>query len=513
MSRGKKFVVNVIWNWLGVLVSLFIGFFISPYLIRRLGPDAYGVWSLTFALVDYWWFFDLGFRSATTKYVAHYHTRGEPDKVQEVINTGMVYAAGIVGIVLLLVAALLPLASHVFKIPAQYLGSFRELVWLVTINWASAAVVNLLTGSIEAIQRFDVSNRITITAATVRAIATVTVLYLGNGLVAVGFVYLFSQMVGYIIAWFCFRNLFPDLRISFRYARRETLGMMWKFGRNTFGSMVGLQMQTASAPVLIAHFLPTAFVGFYNLPNKLLSYTIELVGRIGAVTNSNTAALAARGEYDVIGRLAIYINRYCLVIFMPMAVWFLTHGDRFFVRWVGPAVAAQSAPVLPILLLGNVIAIVGQNSSIFLLQGLGKHKPYAIGMITEGVLGIALMLWTIPHYGIVGAAWVISILMIFDRGLFVPFVVSRIIGLRLATYMHHVYTWPLVAAIPAVVFGWWLRLSILPGNNWLQIFAAGALIGIVYYAVAVMLSVEREHRSMVLDWVGQRFRRAETKAA
>ena len=513
MSRGRKFVVNVIWNWLGVIVSLFIGFFISPYLIRRLGPDAYGVWSLTFALVDYWWFFDLGFRSATTKYVAHYRATDEPDKVQEVINTGLVYSSIIVALVLILVAVLLPLAPHIFQIPAKYLSSFQGLVWLVTINWACAAIFNLLTGSIEAVQRFDVTNRISITAATVRAIATVTVLYLGYGLVAVGMAVLFGQIVGYVIAGFCFRRLFPDQRISFRYANRRTLGMMWNFGRNTFGWMIGMQLTTQSAPVMIGHYLPAAFVGFYNLPVKLLQYTVEFVGRIGAVTNTNTAELAARGEFDVISRLAVYTNRYCLVIFMPMAVWFLTHGDQFFVRWVGATVAAQSAPVLPILLAGNVIAIVGQFSAGMLLQGLGKHKLYAIGVIAEGVLGIAFMLWAIPHYGILGAAAVVSALMILDRGIFVPFVVSRVTGLPFLSYMHRVYTWPLVAAIPALIFGRWLRASILPGTNWLQIFAAGALIGVVYYSLAAMLTVEREHRLMLMEWIVQRFRRAETKAA
>jgi hypothetical protein len=41
---------------------------LSPYLIRKLGSDAYGVWILAFGLIEYCWLFDLGFRSATVKY-------------------------------------------------------------------------------------------------------------------------------------------------------------------------------------------------------------------------------------------------------------------------------------------------------------------------------------------------------------------------------------------------------------------------------------------------------------
>jgi O-antigen/teichoic acid export membrane protein len=512
LSRGKKFVVNVVWNWLGVLVSLFIGFFISPYLIRKLGPEAYGIWSLTFALVEYYWFFDLGFRSATTKYVAHYHATGEPDKVREIINTGLFYLILVAAGILVLLAIVLPWIQAFFHIPEAWQGGFRVLVWMITVNWCMSLVFNLLTGTIEAVQRFDTSNRITITAATVRAVATFTVLYLGYGLIAVGAAVFLGQFVGYIAAWFCFRRIFPDQRLSPRYANRRTLRMMWNFGRHTFVSAIGMQAQTQSAPVLIGHFLPTDFVGYFNLPGKLLQYTVDFVGRIGAVTNSNTAELAARGEFETLSRLAVYVNRYSLVIFMPLAVLLLTHGDRFFVLWVGPEFAARSAPVLPILVVGYVIAIVGQYSASMLLQGLGKHKSYALGLVVESVVGIVLMLWIIPRNGIVGAAWVLSILMVLDRGIFVPIVVSRVTGIPYAKYMHGVYTWPLLTAIPALIFGWWLRASFLPGNGWLQIFAAGALIGVVYYALSAALSVEREHRALLLDWLGHRFRRAEVKA-
>src|ERR1700722_10752279 len=92
MSRSRRFITNVIWNWTGVVASLFTGLILSPIIIRRLGPDGYGVWALSFAMMDYYWFFDFGFRSAMVKYVAHYTATGENDKVGEVMSTSILYA-------------------------------------------------------------------------------------------------------------------------------------------------------------------------------------------------------------------------------------------------------------------------------------------------------------------------------------------------------------------------------------------------------------------------------------
>ncbi len=81
---------NVLWSWLGVAVTIASGIFLSPYLIRKLGDEGYGVWVLVFGLIENYWLFDLGFRSATVKYSAHYRATGEVAKINEVINTLMI---------------------------------------------------------------------------------------------------------------------------------------------------------------------------------------------------------------------------------------------------------------------------------------------------------------------------------------------------------------------------------------------------------------------------------------
>lgn len=58
-GRGQRFVVNLLWSWMGVCATLATGIFLSPYLIRKLGAEGYGLWALSFALVEYCVFLDL----------------------------------------------------------------------------------------------------------------------------------------------------------------------------------------------------------------------------------------------------------------------------------------------------------------------------------------------------------------------------------------------------------------------------------------------------------------------
>lgn len=496
-GRSEKFVRSVVWNWAGVAISLITGFLLSPYLFRKLGPEGYGIWALCFSLIEYYWLLDLGVRSATAKFVAHYWTTGDSAKVSEVLSTAVTYSLLIAAVMLALIAAAASGIEAFFHISPQYRGSFRGLLLAITLSWCLGMVFNLFSAALEATQRFDVTNRITILTTGTRAALWGTLLYMDYGIVALGIATLGNQCLLYALNYLYFRRILPDCRVSFRSASFAMLREMWSFGIHTFIQTVSMMGLNQGPPILIGHFLPTEFVGFYNLPVRLLQYTVEFIGRIGVVTNVNAAALAAREESKPLQTLAEYANRYCLAIFMPLAILLWIYGDQFFRLWIGSAGAREAAPLLPILLIGYLFAIVAQFSSSMLLLGLGKHQRYAKGLLVEAVLAVAALWLVIPRWGILGAAWTCAILMLLNRGLFAPWLVSRTLSIGFAHYMQTIYVRPLAAAVPVIAIAYFMRATVLPGTGWLQIFAAAALIASIYYVLAFLICLDSEHRSML----------------
>jgi O-antigen/teichoic acid export membrane protein len=507
--RGRRFIVNLMWNWMGVGATLVSGLILSPYFIRKLGPEGYGVWVLSFALVDNYALLDLGFRSATVKYVAHYWATGESARVNEIINTIVVYAGIVSSAMFLVILAGSGYVDRFFKVSSAYTHSFRTLIIVISMSWCLGFVFNNFAASLEAIQRFDLYNKTGVTMIVVRVVGTFILLYLGRGLVEVGILVVISQTLGYAMYFLAFRRVFPELSLSTRYASIATLKKMGGFGIHTFVLNVANLILTQSPPLLIGHFLPASFAGYFAAPNRLLQYTGEAVGRAGAITNANTAELQARGDTRALPELAIYTNRYCVVLFMPIAIAFWIYGDAIFALWV-PSIARFSAPLLRVMLVGYVIAVIGQFSSAMLLQGLGRHQRYARGVMAEAILCVAGLVWAIPHYGIMGAAWVVSILMTLSRGLFTPWLVSREMKFPFLRFIASIYFWPFVSAIPAFALAMALKATILPGRNWFQIGAVFPIIGIAYFGIAIFLCVPASHRGLLRLWLGQKLPRLRT---
>jgi O-antigen/teichoic acid export membrane protein len=279
------------------------------------------------------------------------------------------------------------------------------------------------------------------------------------------------------------------------------------YGVHTLTSGVAYQLLNQSAPLIIGHFRVPAFIGYYNVPMRLLQYTGDAVDRVGLVTASNAAELTAKQDTGAISRLGIYINRYCLTLFLPVAIFLTMYGADLIRVWIRkPEYVAQSAPLLPVLLLGTTFGIAAQFNSSSILYGMAKHRWFARGMLAEGVALIAALWFIVPRYGILGAAWAASLLMLADRGIFTPWLLCRYLHHSYGRYMLSIYTRPLLTAAPVLLFAYWLKTRLIPGSNLVQVLAAAALIAAVYYAIAFFTSLEREHRGLVIGWVAKRLR-------
>lgn len=505
-GRTQRFFQNVLWNFLWVGTNLVAGFVLSPYLVRKLGAEGYGIWVLASGLMDYYYLLDLGFRSATVKYAAHYKASGEPNRINEIINTGLLYFSGLGLLLLAVTAGLCWRAGTLFQIAPGYRWVFGFLILLVGLSWSIGSVFGVFDSCLEAFQRFDLSGRIMIFSTTLRTAGSFAVLLLGYGMAALGLMVFASQMTGYLLSYLCLRSIFPELRLSFRLSSRGALRDMVRYGVHTFVSNAADRILNQNAQIMIGHYRPVAQVGYYNVPLRLLQYSADVVYRIGNVSRASAAELSAKGELPAVAQLGIYSNRYSLVISLPVAIFLLVWGYNFVRVWINPEFARASAFLFPILLPGAVFAIAGQFNSSSILFGLGKHQGFARGMMAEAVVSTFAMLALVKPYGIAAAAAVTTGTMLLNRSALTGWLVCRHLQFPLLAYLTGIYLRPLVLAIPVTALAFAVK-PWLPGSNWLQLIAAAALVAGTYLGASIWACLTREHRSLMFSWVRDRLHR------
>ena len=119
MTQPRYLTRGVLLNWMAFLCSVGISFFLSPFVVHRLGNGAYGVWTLINALVAYMGLLDFGLRGTVTRFVAWDMAQGNYEEVGRTVSTTLwirCWMGGAVVVVSLVLALCVPV---LFAIPLE----------------------------------------------------------------------------------------------------------------------------------------------------------------------------------------------------------------------------------------------------------------------------------------------------------------------------------------------------------------------------------------------------------
>ncbi len=492
-AHKSKFIVNVLWNWSLAAVNIFSALILSPFVIRRLGDENYGLWALTASLAECYWIVDLGFRSATLKYTAHYRALGENDRINEILNTALFYSACI--------GPVLVLGNY---LGAPYISSFMhvknplfaKLVTIVVGAWVLGSLFNVFSSGLEGFQRFDLSNKIFLAGAAVRSFGTAILLVLGYGVLEMAVMVLVAQALIHLLSFLAFRHAFPQLTFSRRFVKLEALRTMLSYGTHSVVASIAQRVLNQGAPLMIGYYMPARFAGYYTAPNRLLDYAVDGLQRIGTVSNPNAAEMMANKEENRLVQLSILTNRYSLALFLPLTIFLAIYGPQLLAVWISPQFAANCSGVLAALLVSTTITNAGQYSSISILFGMGRHQKFARALVVEALVMIGGVALVARPFGITGVAWVVATAMVLNRGLFTAWLLSHELHVNFFRFLASVYQ-PILYTGPAIAVLFTLRHTLLPGRNWPQLILAG-VIGFVCYAPLALFTLRPDHRELLL---------------
>ncbi len=502
-SQRTSFVVNVIWSWAGTAINIFIGVFLSRYIVRSLGEERYGVWALVWSMIDYLWFFDLGFNAALTNFLARFRAKNQPENINTAINTALFYFLAVSAIAILVSIAVSRNVEWLFPnvLPQSQLD-LATLILIIGISWAFFVLLHIFTSALDGFQRFDLTTRATVIGLIIRSSGAVLLLKMGYGLRGLAVVFMVGQFTGYLINFFSFRRIFPQLRLSVKFADVSMIKAMIRYGVPSFMSNASNLVINQSAPLFIARHRSMADVGFYTLPIRILQYAADAVSRVGLITRSNAAEREASGRRESVLNLGIFSNRYCFMLFAPLSIFLLIFGRNLISLWITPVYAERSAPLLPVMVPAIALVTAGQFNSSAILFGLGTHQRYAYALMVEALLNVIGMFLFVPQYGIFGAACVSSALMIAIRGIYTPLLVCKSLGTSFLGYMLAIYGRPLLTAIP-VTAGALLLKMYMPGRTWFELAVAGSFVAVSYLAIALFTCVDPPHREMLFGRIGR----------
>jgi O-antigen/teichoic acid export membrane protein len=495
MTLKAQALKNVGWNWLGAAVNLIVGFFISPFILHRLGDEAFGIWVLIFSLTGYYGVFDFGIRSSIVKYVAECHATGDRERLNKIINTAFFTYSGVAIVLIAVVGSGSLFLGSVFHFSPGVEHSARALFLVVGFAAALGLPLSVFAGVLEGLQECYALNATQATASVLRALLIVLSLHHGMGLLTAALITVALPLLSYgMYAWKVMRAV--PFQLGFRCLDRSTFRQMLQYSLLSFLSIVAFRLRFQTDAVLIGAMLSSSAITYFSIGSKLLNYSFLVMAGLGQIFVPMSSQFDAAGDKERLRKLFVLGNQACALTVFPIGAVLVMLGKPIIDVWVGSRYES-SYLILLILLVPSILSHV-QGGSRQILYGTGRHKVLAIVSLGEGIVNVGLSIAFIHYWGVVGDAFGTALPLTLTSVFFLPPYLCRMLNVSLADFLRDAYLLPLGLCVPFTATLYFMERWVNP-RSYMQLASTVAAAGFVYGASLLWLFFARERRGIQIQ--------------
>jgi O-antigen/teichoic acid export membrane protein len=475
-SRSSVILRNVASNWVGFAINAGVTLALTPFVLRSLGTERYGIWILTSSIIGYYGLLDLGFRAGVTQYLTRYLAIGDSVKASECLSSAIAVLAAFGMAMFGLSIGAAYLAPRLFHLPP---GMGREAFWCILIVGSSSAIQFALqpfTSIFTAKQRFDLANMIGVMTRLLTAGGIVLAIRLDLGLIGVSAATCLASAVDYVIRWRVAHRLAPGLGATWARVSSERIREISAFGAWNFLVSINAFVYQHVPNILIGTMMPIAAVGHYALATGLTRQVNAVLSPVPQVIYPAAAELHVRGDHGGLERLYHDGSRLMLLVMISIVPIAALWAHDFYRLWIGDKFLSGSPfPSVALLFLILLLSVVTDYSSTIgrqILTGAGRVRVVAIAVICGSILNLSLTLLLIPRFGLAGVAMATVIASAIIDLVAMPLVLQRVLGLSALRFLRRACARPLMVAVLQVVLLLGIRTIGQP-TSWIKLVTQG----------------------------------------
>jgi O-antigen/teichoic acid export membrane protein len=498
LGLPRRVLLSTLSNYVAKGLTLSVWFFLTPYLVHRLGASDYGLWVLVGSVVSYGSLLDLGIAPAVTKYVAQYVEQKQFDHLRDLVSTAVWLYAGLGLLAILASAALAPIFPHLFALPVEQHAMGRWLVLLSGIGLGLALPAAITSAVLQGLHRFELANLISVIGLALFTATTIIAMALGWGLIGMVALNIPVTIITQLPALWLVHRAAPSLRLGLRRPRRQLIRTVFSFSSALVVTNLAGRVRTQTDEIVIGASLPLASVTPYAIARRLSGIPQILTYQFIKVLMPLASRLNAADERRQLQALYLTSARLTLALDVPLVCGLIVLGGAFLAIWVGPQYAS-AAPLLTVLAIAGLID-ASMWPALSILQGMGRHRPIALFAVGSGVANLLLSIWLIRPLGVMGVALGTLIPTTIECFFFMMPYALRVNGISWREAWSAYLAPSTLPAVPMLITLYTLRALLHP-STYLAIGAVG-LIGVGVYALFYLaLTRGRPEQALLRDFL------------
>jgi O-antigen/teichoic acid export membrane protein len=425
-----KVIKGSIWSLIGQILPLLASFIATPFVLRFLGPEGYGVLALIVLIPSYFSFTDLGMSIASTKFASEAYASGSREKESEIIRTAALIAflsSSPVTLVLFIFSAYI---ISLLNIPENYQFEANWALKFAAVTFA----VNILNGIFNTAQltrlRMDLNTLISTGFRLFGIISTPVVLYYGGSVASATAILMLSSVLT-LIGHICVSSRLLKELLEFSINKNVIKPLLKFGGALAVSGIAGILLVNLEKIVLVRAtsveslaYYSVAFT-FANMATMFSSAMIQSL----LPAFSQLLGPERKTELNKLFARSLRINILGLV---PAMAFLFMIAKPFFTIWAGENFGRESSLPFYILLFGlffNLTAYIPHS----ILMASGRTDILAKIYWIELFPYILITAFLTSKFGAVGAAMAWSLRVVVDAAIIIWFS-KKLVGISLNVF-------------------------------------------------------------------------------
>lgn len=399
MSRTNRFLSGIGFGYASQVITTLIGFWLTPFLLYRIGQHNYGLWLVGTQLMFYLALLDIGIVSLLPREVAF--ATGRARSTEEATDLPLIFGHTVRLILWQMPLVALGALIAWFLMPADW-QELRNPIGVVLLAFVATFPLRIFRAVLHGLQDLAYLGRTGIACYLLSTGTTVALVLAGWGLYALAIGWTVQTFAGAFTAWYRLRTRFPTVMPG------SLPQMPWSTARTrlTQGGWVSLsqvaQVLLNGTDILIVGklFGPAAVVPFVitgKLINVLSNQPQMLMASAGpALSQMRMAESRAR-----LSGVCIALSQAMLMVSGVVVCVVLAVNQGFVSRWVGAGQYGGSW--LTALILLSMLLRHWNLTIASALFYFGRERRLCVTALLDGLLSVGAMFLYVREFGLVGA--------------------------------------------------------------------------------------------------------------
>ncbi len=413
MERNRQLAVNLTAAGVAFAVNIGINFFLSPYIVRTVGVEAYGFWGLANNFISYASLITIALNSMAGRFLAIEVQRNDWQAANKYFSS--IFFANAMAVAIMAIPATL-LVLHINKfirVPGEITTDVQLLFGLVFINFfismiAMAFSLAPFTRNMIYLKSLRQIEGLFLKAGLLVLMFSVfrsRVWFLGFAVLAMG---LYQIMFGFYYT----SKLLPDIKLDHSNCDKRAIKELLSSGSWNVVNHLGRLLATGFDLLIANLFLGATPMGVLALSRVVPSLIESMMSTFASVFTPEFTMLYAKNEMEnLVKAIRRSIKILGIVVNVPIAS-LVVFGQVFFRLWV----PTQDARLLQILSIVSVFAFVfaGATNSLFsVFIVTNRLRTNSLLVLLTGALNVVIVIFLLKftELGLLAIAGVSTILI------------------------------------------------------------------------------------------------------